>query len=89
MTAKRTDPPEPSGKARPRGDRTEPGLAQDEALLLLERLTADLAALRSFVAEEQAAITRKAPSPKRLARLRLVGDDLASAVKLSSKSFKG
>ena len=64
-------------------------LAQREALQLLERSAAELQALSEFVADEQRVAKRKAPSPKRLARLRLVSEDIASAVKLSSKSFKG
>lgn len=63
-------------------------LAQSEAKSLLGQLEADLAALQAFVDAEKQGIKRKAPSPKRLARLRLVSEDVTSAVRLSSKGPK-
>jgi len=63
-------------------------LGQIEALDLLTQLDKDLAALRAFVDAEKHGVKRKAPSPKRLARLRLVSEDITSAVKLSTKPAK-
>jgi len=63
-------------------------LGQIEALDLLSQLEKDLASLREFIDAEKHAVKRKPPSPKRLARLRLVSEDITSAVKLSSKPAK-
>jgi hypothetical protein len=85
-------PAKAKGKGRGSADRAADAdgeLARSEALELTARARRDLAALQSFVEDEEHAATRKAPSPKRLARLRLVGDDLASAVRLASTSSKG
>lgn len=63
-------------------------LAQAEAKALVAQLEQDLSTLQAFVDAEKHAVKRKSPSPKRLARLRLVGEDITSAVKLSSKAAK-
>ncbi len=63
-------------------------LAQSEARSLLTQLEQDLTALQAFVDGERHVMKRKSPSPKRLARLRLVSEDITSAVKLSSKGPK-
>jgi hypothetical protein len=62
--------------------------AREEALALADELERELAALTAFVAEEKRSLKRKPPSPKRLARLRLVSEDVASASRLSSKNVK-
>lgn len=76
-------------KSKPDGDKSARSPAQTEALALVAQLEKELAKLSSFVAEEKKAAKRKAPSPKRLARLRLVSDDVGSASDLSTKSVKG
>lgn len=63
--------------------------AQDEARELLRSMRADLEALAGFLEAEEAHFERKAPSAKRVARLRLMAQDLASARSFSSKSMRG
>jgi hypothetical protein len=58
--------------------------ARDEALDLVADMERQLEQLTSFVAAERLAAQEGAPTPKHLARLRLVGDDVASAARLSS-----
>jgi hypothetical protein len=65
------------------GAAIEGARARDEALGLVTDMERQLAQLTSFVAAERLAVERGAPSPKHLARLRLVGDDVASAARLS------
>jgi hypothetical protein len=52
-------------------------------------MRADLDALAGFLEAEEAHFERKAPSAKRVARLRLMAQDLASARSFSSKSMRG
>jgi hypothetical protein len=61
---------------------------QEETLLLVAEMERELVALLSFVAEEKRSAKRKSPSPKRVARLRLVSEDIASAARLSTKAVK-
>jgi len=61
---------------------------QEETLLLAVEMERELADLLDFVAEEKRMAKRKSPSPKRLARLRLVSEDIASAARLSTKPVK-
>lgn len=63
--------------------------AADEGLDLVERMRTDLATIASFLDEEDGAITRRGLSTKRLARLRLMAEDLHSAARFSSTSIKG
>jgi len=94
MTPKRVGDTSGADKAKPDGDgkkqKEEPATtrAQDEAFSLIAQMEREVAALTTFLAEEKRAAKRKAPTPKRIARLRLVSDDVASAAKLSSKSVK-
>ncbi len=67
---------------------SDPALGHAEALELLDRMGHDLKMLRDFVVVEQRGLDRKPLTPKRLARLRLVSDDLASAVRLASRHAK-
>jgi hypothetical protein len=62
--------------------------AADEASELISQMRADLELIASFLATEQDAVTRRGLSTKRLARLRLMADDLASAHKFAAKSIK-
>ncbi len=87
MNAKRADV-DADQDARRNGSASLP-LSQSEALALVAQLEKDLATLRTFLDAEKHATKRKAPSPKRVARLRLVSEDITSAVKLSSKLTKG
>ncbi len=63
--------------------------ASDEGLELIERMHIDLVEISKFLVEEQPAIARRGLSTKRLARLRLISEDLGSAARFSSKSVKG
>ena len=63
--------------------------ATDEGLELIARMKADLADISKFLADEQPSITRRGLSTKRLARLRLMAEDVHSARRFSSKSIKG
>jgi hypothetical protein len=63
--------------------------AVDEAIALLQQLESDLEALTRYVTEETATLQRKGSTPKRAARLRLVGEDVASAARLARKALKG
>ncbi|MBI2704412.1 MAG: hypothetical protein HYX32_03860 [Actinobacteria bacterium] len=76
-------------KAKGDGDKPARSPAQAEALALIANLEKEIDRLAAFVAEEKKAAKRKAPSPKRMARLRLVSDDIGSASNLSTKSVKG
>lgn len=75
------------GTAKSDGDKPS-SRSQDEALALIAQMELELAGLSAFLAEEKKSAKRKPPSPKRVARLRLVSDDIASATKLSGKSVK-
>jgi len=75
-----------SGKQDGSGRKDEP--AETEALALLEHLDEDLQTLTLYLAEEREALRRKGTSPKRAARLRLVGEDVASAARLARKALK-
>lgn len=63
--------------------------AQVEARELLGSMRADLEVLAGFLDSEEAHYERKAPSAKRVARLRLMAQDLASARSFSSKPMRG
>lgn len=95
MTPKRVGETSGAEKAKQDGDGKKPKpdepattRAQDEAFSLIAQMEREVAALTTFLAEEKRSAKRKAPSPKRIARLRLVSDDIASAAKLSAKSVK-
>ena len=78
-----------SAATKPKPDESGSRRARDEALALIAELESELAGLAAFVAEEKRAAKRKAPAPKRLARLRLVAEDVSSAARLSRKAAKG
>lgn len=63
--------------------------AHIEAQRLLRTMRRDLETLRSFLEAEEAQLERKQSSAKRVARLRLMSQDLSSATSFSSKSLKG
>lgn len=60
-----------------------------EAQQLLRTMRKDLDALRAFLDAEELHLERKQASAKRVARLRLMSQDLSSARAFSSKSMKG
>lgn len=94
MTPKRVGEISGADTAKPDGDgkKAKPdegsSRAQDEAFALIAQMEKEVEGLTAFLAEEKRSAKRKPPSPKRIARLRLVSDDVASAAKLSSKSVK-
>jgi hypothetical protein len=63
--------------------------AADEAQELLEQMLAQTEVVAAFLAKEQSSVARRGLSTKRLARLRLMSDDLSSAARFASKSVKG
>ncbi len=63
--------------------------AADEARELLVEMRAQTELVAAFLAKEQAAVARRGLSTKRLARLRLMSDDLSSAARFATKSVKG
>ena len=63
--------------------------AIDEGLDLIERMKADVADISKLLAEEQPSIRRRGLTTKRLARLRLMAEDVNSAARFSTKSIKG
>lgn len=63
-------------------------VATAEAQDLLESMRRDLASIEAFVDAEAAATADKRVSTKRMARLRLVAQDLRSASKLAERSVK-
>lgn len=63
--------------------------AADEGVDLVARMRADLTAIAAFLAEEDTTIAKRGLSTKRLARLRLMAEDLGSAARFASKSIKG
>lgn len=63
--------------------------AHIEAQQLLRTMRKDLDALRAFLDAEEQHLGRKQASAKRVARLRLMSQDLSSARAFSSKSLKG
>ena len=62
--------------------------AADEGTDLIGRMRKDLAAITELLDEEDTSIARRGISTKRLARLRLVAEDLNSAARFASKSIK-
>ena len=88
MNAKRADATNDADDDFQKNGHGSASLGQTEALDLLAQLEQDLASLRAFVDAEKNGVKRKPPSPKRLARLRLVSEDITSAVKLSTKPAK-
>ncbi|UDY37525.1 hypothetical protein [Dermatobacter hominis] len=71
-----------------RGDRSDSS-ATVEALHLITAMRADVEALVIYLDAEERAAKGRGLSPKRLARLRLVSDDLRSAHGFVAKSVKG
>lgn len=63
--------------------------ARTEALRLLKEIRQDLDALTAFVATEEATVDRRSPGSKRVARLRLIAQDVASAAAFARRSDKG
>ncbi|MFN7148499.1 MAG: hypothetical protein ACK4V6_03375 [Microthrixaceae bacterium] len=63
--------------------------AADEARELLEQMRAQTEVVAAFLAKEQSSVARRGLSTKRLARLRLMSDDLTSAARFASKPVKG
>lgn len=63
--------------------------AVDEARELLEQMRAQTEVVAEFLAKEQSSVDRRGLSTKRLARLRLMSDDLTSAARFASKPVKG
>jgi hypothetical protein len=63
--------------------------AADEARELLEQMRAQTEVVAAFLAKEQSAVARRGLSTKRLARLRLMSDDLSSAARFATKPVKG
>jgi len=78
---------------RPRAERGLDGLtearAAAEARELLSEMRAQLEALGAFVVAQENELRVRRPSPKRLARLRLMSEDLQSARTFASKPPKG
>ena len=62
--------------------------ASDEAAELIAALRADVETLTEFLDRESAIVDKRGSTPKRLARLRLMADDLRSASKFAAKSIK-
>jgi hypothetical protein len=62
--------------------------ARTETLRLLTEIRQDLDDLAAFVAAEEASVDRKAFGPKRVARLRLIAQDVASASAFARRSDK-
>ena len=60
-----------------------------QAKELLEQMLAQTEVVAAFLAKEQSSVARRGLSTKRLARLRLMSDDLSSAARFASKSVKG
>ena len=60
-----------------------------EAVQLITAMREDLAVLQSFLDSEEKAASGRGVSPKRVARLRLISDDLRSARRFVAKSVKG
>lgn len=73
-------------KAEP--DRSDHDAAQREARALLAQMRSDLEKLTEFLDGEQASLRRRPPSAKRVARLRLIAQDLASARGFSRRKPK-
>ena len=77
---------------RPRDSRSHDDLraarAADEAAELLDQMRADLAAVTAFVDAQHDELVISAPSTKRLARLRLMHEDLRSARGFATKPYK-
>ncbi len=63
-------------------------LAHREATLLIARMRHEIEVLTAFLDEEEAELTRRSPTAKRVARLRLVGDDLTAAAGFVTKKAK-
>ncbi len=63
--------------------------SSDEALQLVDAMREHVEVLVDFLESEEKAARRRAVPPKRLARLRLVSDDLRSARKFAAKAVKG
>lgn len=74
---------------RPRTSRGHDDLratrAADEAAELLAQMRIDLAAVAAFVDAQHDELVISPPSPKRLARLRLMSEDLCSARTFATK----
>lgn len=68
-------------------DEGEP-LAAAEAAELLASIDEHLRVLQQYAALEARSLADRAPTTKRLARIRLVHDDLQSASKFASKQLK-
>ncbi len=62
--------------------------AADEARELIDRMRVDIDAISSFLTSEQESAARRGLSSKRLARLRLMSDDLSSAQGFATKPIK-
>ena len=72
-------------------DRTRDGdssRATSEALELVVLMRDELDAILAFLVAEEADLRVAAPSPKRLARLQLMSDDLVSAGTFAAKLLK-
>jgi hypothetical protein len=78
---------EPKGTGAADEDR-EQGVARAEAKEVLERMAKDLRVLDRYVRDERAELDQRALTPRRVARLRLIGEDVASASKLSQRRGK-
>ena len=65
------------------------GGSADEGLGLILSMRGVLEELVDFLEAEEKAARRRGVSAKRLARLRLISDDLESARKFASKTVKG
>lgn len=62
--------------------------ARAEALRLLTEIRQDLDELAAFISAEEVSVDRKALGPKRVARLRLIAQDVASASAFARRSDK-
>jgi len=62
--------------------------ARAEALRLLTEIRQELDELAAFISAEEASLDRKALGPKRVARLRLIAQDVASASGFARRSDK-
>lgn len=74
--------------AKSRSDDRGSDAARTEALRLLTEIRQDLDELATFISAEEASLDRKALGPKRVARLRLIAQDVASASAFARRSDK-
>ena len=80
-------------RSKPEGKRDRPrdpdeSRATGEALELVALMNEEINGIVAFLAAEEADLRSSTPSPKRLARLRLMSEDLVSAGTFAAKLLK-